>query len=83
MPAKAKKSATSHDIRAILGPTDDDIVTSILSTGATRDEVLQAFEWLDDDDYMGADLKKPMNSNIRRIYEILQEDRDKVDPDVA
>jgi hypothetical protein len=39
-------------------------------------EVLQAFTWLNDDDYIGAKLKRPMNSRIRAVYEILQEDED-------
>lgn len=38
--------ATVQDIRDIIGPSDDDLLTSIAGLGATREEVLEAFAWL-------------------------------------
>jgi hypothetical protein len=68
--------ATDRDIRAILGPTDDELVFIIQETGASRDEVLRAFTWLSDDDYMGAGLQRPISSRVRAVYEILREEQD-------
>lgn len=68
---KALHSATDHDIRAVLGPTDDEMVFMIQETGASKGEALQAFTWLNDDDYIGAKLKRPMNNRIRAVYDIL------------
>jgi len=76
-----KKMATSQDIRGVLGPIDDEIVTAILGIRASPAEVMAAFEWLNDDDYMGAELKKSMSDNVQRIYEILQSDRDRFGPE--
>lgn len=75
------KPATGHEIQEILGPVDDEVVTNILHTGATGVEVSEAFEWLNDDDYMGKDLKKTMNERVRRVFNILQDDRDRVTQD--
>lgn len=72
---KAFKAATAQEIRAILGPanTDDEMIFVVRETGASKEEVLQAFTWLNDDDYLGKGLRLPMNSRVRAVYEILQE----------
>lgn len=64
---------TERDIHAILGPIDDEMVFIIQETGASRDEVLQAFMWLNDDDYIGGELKRPISNRVRAVYEILFE----------
>lgn len=77
----AYKPASGSDIKEILGQADIDLVTSVLHTGASRGEILQACEWLDDDDYIGAELHKPMYNRIRRVYDILlrNQERDQRD----
>lgn len=52
-----EKSATTEEIHQILGATDDEQLMSILATGATAAEVMEAFEWLSGDDRLGTDLK--------------------------
>lgn len=81
MQVKATKQATGQEIRKILGPADDEVVRAIQDIGASPMEVLQAFEWLEDDNFMGKNLKKPMASKTRRVYELLVEDRDEAGPD--
>lgn len=72
--------ATGQEIQEILGPAaEETIINDILQTGASRQEVLEAFEWLHDDDYMGADLERPMDARSRMVYDILQSDRDRYD----
>jgi hypothetical protein len=44
-----------EDVRSILGPVDDDLVARILATGATREELAEAYAWLSNDE-------APMNS---------------------
>lgn len=68
------KPASGRDIRSILGPVDDRLVTDIMATGATHHEIMQAMEWLDDDDYMGKEVGKPMNIRVARVHRILQRD---------
>jgi hypothetical protein len=81
MQAKSIKPATDREIRTILGPADDETVNAIRNTGASQEEVLQAVEWMDDDDYMGKTANKTLTGNVRRVYEILQEDSEKTDGD--
>ena len=66
-----ERSATSRDIRDIAGAMDDDIVMAILKTGATRVEVMQAFDWLQESHYTRSTSMRPMNERVRRVYEIL------------
>lgn len=76
-PSKSAKPATDKEIRHVLGSSADDaLVTAIRKTGASHQEVLQAFEWLDDDDYMGKSVKKPLTDTVRRVYDLLLEDRE-------
>ena len=66
-----EKSVTGDDICSIAGPLDDDIIAAILRTGATRSEVMQAFDWLEESYYTMSIFMRPMNERIRRVYEIL------------
>lgn len=77
---KTIKPATGQEIRSILGPVDDELVTAILGTGATHHEIMQAAEWLDDDDYMGKEVGKPMDIRIARVHKLLQQDRERMEP---
>jgi len=66
-----EKTATGSDIRAIVGPLDDEIVTAIQHTDATRAEVVQALNWLEESHYTLSVYMRPMNERVRRVYEIL------------
>ena len=71
-----EKQATGSQIRRILGSAvDEDVITDLLQTGANLDEIMQACEWLDDDDYMSAGLQRTMQSRIQSVYDILMADR--------
>ena len=79
MSAKLKKTvkpATGQEIRSILGPVDDELVTAILVTGATQHEIMQAQQWLDSDDYIGKEAGKTMDIRVARVHKILQRDRE-------
>lgn len=75
MQAKSKP-ATDSQIKRILGRSDSDIIMAIQKTGASEEEVLQAFEWLDDDDHIGKDAKKRLTGNVLRVFDLLREERD-------
>jgi len=66
-----EKSATGDEIRDITGPLGNDIIAAIQETGATRAEVLQAFDWLEESHYTLSTFMRPMNERVRRVYEIL------------
>ncbi|MBU6476066.1 MAG: hypothetical protein KGL10_00580 [Alphaproteobacteria bacterium] len=70
--------ATAHDIANILGPTDRETVSAISRTGASRAEIWQAKAWLDDNRPADGSLQKDIiNDNVRRVYDILAEERDR------
>lgn len=66
-----EKAATAREIREIAGTLNDDIITAIQKTGATRSEVIEAFDWLEESHYTLSAFMKPMNERVRRVYEIL------------
>lgn len=41
---------TAHDITAIIGPADEQLLSEILLTGATAAELAQAWAWVNSDD---------------------------------
>lgn len=69
--AASKKVATSDDIRIIAGPLDHDIITAILHLGATRQEIMEAFSWLEESHFTRSVSMKPMSECTRRVFEIL------------
>lgn len=72
---KPDTPATEQEIRQILGSScNSDLVTLVRSTGASYDEVLQAYEWMANDDYMGRKKGKPASGVVGRVCDILQED---------
>ena len=75
-----QKAATAQEIQKILGPVDDEVINDIVRVGATKTEVLQAFEWFNDDEVMRA-AEQSMNVRTKSICEILLADRDRYSPD--
>lgn len=72
-----ERPATGREVEELLGQADADLVADILHSGATCSDIREAKAWLDDDDYIGATLKKPMHERVRRVYNILLEEREK------
>lgn len=68
------RPATGKEITELLGRDDPALLDGLLQTGASLNEIMQACEWLDDDDYMGGDLGKSMSARTRMAYRILQKE---------
>ena len=73
------QAATASEIIAICGHLDDGVITRILATGATRDEVLEAFTWFSADDQIGTELQHGRSGAVGAVYDILM--REEPDPD--
>jgi hypothetical protein len=41
---------TREEVRAVLGPVDDSLVVEILGTGASPEELAEAYAWITDDE---------------------------------
>ncbi|RQS72294.1 hypothetical protein DID96_11115 [Burkholderia sp. Bp8963] len=66
--------ATASEIRAIVGPIEDEIIAQILDVGPTSTEVLDAYTWLRADDYLEGRLERELHGKAARVLEILEQD---------
>jgi hypothetical protein len=65
-----------------VGPLEDDVITSIVSTGATEAEVLEAVKWFTADDELGTEMQRTRTGRVAQVYEILAaeaEDEEELD----
>jgi len=64
--------ATSEEIRHIVGDLDDAVVNSILRTGASAAEVLQAAQWFRGGGGLEDEPGHEPHNVVKTVYEILQ-----------
>ena len=76
---RESQPATAEEIVRILGPLDDAVLLSILETGASPSEVLEAFTWFSDDDQIGTELERRPRGAAAQVLEILE--REEPEPD--
>lgn len=63
---------TRDEVRAVAGPVDDITIAEIVGTGATREELIEALAWVENDEAMldeGRHLAS--GGRIGRLVEIL------------
>lgn len=63
---------TREDVIEVLGPVDDDVIVEVLAIGATREELEEAFAWLNADDVLGRQLHRQPSGRVAELCEILQ-----------
>ena len=63
--------ASTSEIRGIVGPLEDAVITSVLATGASAAEVLEAYTWLTADDQLGTELQRNRSGRVGQVYTIL------------
>jgi hypothetical protein len=68
------KPATASEVVSIVGPLDDVVITSIVATGATAAEVLEAYTWLTADDDLGTELERTRSGRVGQVYDILADE---------
>ena len=68
---KQEKTDVSRDIRNVVGPLDESIITAILHTGATIEEITQALAWLEENHHTRAVFARRMDERVRHVYDIL------------
>ena len=67
------------DVRAVLGPVDDSLVAEILGTDASREELIEAYAWFNNDETMmnaGRPLASGQVGQLIDILEAAEEDED-------
>ena len=69
-------SMTREEIVSVLGPTDETLVADILSTGASFEELREAWVWLNEDEaLMGEGLPLP-GTRVAELIDLLDADED-------
>ena len=63
---------TREDVIEVLGPVDDDVIVEVLGVGATREELEEAFAWLNADDVLGRQLHRQPSGRVAELCDILQ-----------
>jgi hypothetical protein len=67
-----RRSATLHEITAILGNLEAAKAEAILATGATVAEIEEAQAWVaGESDVLGGDLARPLSGPVAAVFEIL------------
>lgn len=64
---------TANEIRSVLGPVDNALLAEVMATGASFEELREAFGWLNHDDALvGAG--PPPGSRVAELIELLEPD---------
>ncbi len=72
MDNKSSQAATATEIRQLVGDVDDAVVSSIMATGATAAQVLQAVQWFRDGGELEEEAGHEPHGAVKAVYEILQ-----------
>lgn len=71
-PLVEQPSVTAREIEEIVGELEPATIESIIATGATREEVLEANAWLSADDSLHRELHRMPHGTVAQVYEILE-----------
>lgn len=67
---------TARDITAIIGPADEDLLSEIMLTGATPEELAQAWAWVNSDDVL-IDSGRPLPAGkVAELIDLLDDGDD-------
>lgn len=65
---------TRDQVIEICGRLDDMKIASIIGTGATTAELMEARTWMVSDDYLGEALQRPVSGRVAKLVELLKAD---------
>ena len=72
---------TAEAVRRIAGRLDEGRIIEIIKTGASEDELIEAFEWLYGDDAMAKQRHHPPDSRVAQVRDILNRHEIALDED--
>jgi hypothetical protein len=65
-------SLTRDDIRAVLGSASDALAAEILASGASKEELTEAYAWIMNDEALVNAGRRLPSGRVGRLVEILQ-----------
>ncbi|HYH21045.1 MAG TPA: hypothetical protein VD995_20760 [Azospirillum sp.] len=69
-----QQTVTRDQVIEICGRLDDMRIASIIATGATAAEVMEAYTWLGSDDYLASATHRQPSGRVARLVEVLKAD---------
>ncbi len=69
-------SMTREEIVSVLGPTDETLVADILSTGASFEELREAWAWLNGDEALMGEGRPLPGTRVAELIDLLEDDED-------
>lgn len=69
-------SMTREEIVSVLGPTDETLVADILSTGASFEELREAWAWLNGDEALMGEARPLPGTRVAELIDLLDADED-------
>ncbi|MCG7358122.1 hypothetical protein MHL39_15935 [Roseomonas mucosa] len=71
---------TGEDVRSILGTVDNDLMARILATGATRDDLAEAYAWLSNDEAPINSGQRLASGRVAELIDLLEETEEEPPP---
>jgi len=71
---------TAEDVAAILGPVEETLAADIIRTGASREELVQAWAWVGSDEAMIGDGQPLPAGRVAALVELLAPEEDEPEP---
>jgi hypothetical protein len=76
------KAMTREDVVLVVGPAvDDSVIFEILGTGASKEELEEAFAWLNADDAMTREAHHQPHGVVADLCEVLSRSEIEIDRD--
>jgi len=69
---------TLDEIVSILGPVDDDLAAELLATGASADELREAWNWLHNDEALMGEGRPLPGTRVGQLIDILEPEDDEL-----
>jgi hypothetical protein len=63
-----------REVVSVVGSLDDARIAAIIGTGATLDELVEAFTWTNEETDALAEARKQLAGRVAEVYDILTED---------
>jgi len=60
-----------EDVIAVLGPVDEALIAEIIKTGATAEDVAEAWTWLNSDEALIGEGRALPSGTVARVIELL------------
>lgn len=74
------RPATAQQIRAIIGPFEDEVIARILEVQPSVEEVHAAYHWLRSDEHLVRNLTHELRGKAAAVFEILDDEFPDFDP---